>query len=87
MRTGAIDATVSFAEPIVLAPGTDRKAVARDCHAAVRRMIRGRADSAVIGLNVLTRAIFRVAKTAKGNGAACAAVVGAAAPGAFEVRN
>jgi 1-acyl-sn-glycerol-3-phosphate acyltransferase len=37
---GAIDATVSFGEPIRLRAETDRKEVTRICHAAVRCMIR-----------------------------------------------
>ena len=40
MRTGGIDATVAFADPIPFPPEADRKAVARACHDAVRRMIR-----------------------------------------------
>jgi 1-acyl-sn-glycerol-3-phosphate acyltransferase len=39
-RLGAIDATVAFGEPIRFAPETDRKAVTRICHAAVRDMVR-----------------------------------------------
>jgi 1-acyl-sn-glycerol-3-phosphate acyltransferase len=37
---GAIDVTVAFGDPITLDAGTDRKAVASRCHAAVRRMMR-----------------------------------------------
>ncbi len=40
VRTGGIDATVAFADPIPFPPEADRKAVARACHDAVRRMIR-----------------------------------------------
>lgn len=36
---GALDATVCFGEPITFSPETDRKAIARACHGAVRRMI------------------------------------------------
>jgi 1-acyl-sn-glycerol-3-phosphate acyltransferase len=36
---GALDATVCFGAPITFSPESDRKAVARACHDAVRRMI------------------------------------------------
>jgi 1-acyl-sn-glycerol-3-phosphate acyltransferase len=36
---GSIEATVSFGEPIAFGPDADRKAVAEQCHAAVRAMV------------------------------------------------
>ena len=36
---GAIDAVVSFGEPIACGPDIDRKQVAEDCYASVRRMV------------------------------------------------
>ena len=39
LKEGAIDATVAFGEPIRVSAASNRKIVARDCEAAVRRML------------------------------------------------
>jgi lyso-ornithine lipid O-acyltransferase len=39
LEWGAIDAVVSFGEPILIGPDTDRKKVAEQCHVAVRKML------------------------------------------------
>ncbi len=40
LREGAVDVEISFGEPIRVTAGSDRKAVARECEAQVRRMLR-----------------------------------------------
>lgn len=48
---GAIDAVVSFGDPIPCGPGADRKAIAAECYASVRRMVEAARRSASLDRN------------------------------------
>ncbi len=70
VRRGGMDVTVAFGEPIAFGPGSNRKKVAEQCEAEVRRMIEAiRAGTPSPNLNA-GRVFSPPAKGAKGQGGA-----------------